>query len=103
MYTFASLARNPAAIISPIPREPPVTTATLPEMENSELRSMGFLSSGPRIVTVAVAHGQIESSRRASRDLRHQRDLPGSSSLQQIGQHLPGSLERPLGRTHRTQ
>ena len=32
MYVFAPASTNPRAIIRPIPREPPVTTATLPEI-----------------------------------------------------------------------
>ena len=34
IYTFAPLAKKPEAIISPIPLEPPVTSATLPFIEN---------------------------------------------------------------------
>src|SRR5687767_11261050 len=41
--TSAPLARKPAAIISPIPREPPVTTAVFPSTEN---RSLSFIVMG---------------------------------------------------------
>ena len=34
IYTFAPLAKKPAAIISPMPLEPPVTRATFPSIEN---------------------------------------------------------------------
>ena len=34
-YTFAPPSTNPRAIISPMPRDPPVTTTTLPLTENS--------------------------------------------------------------------
>jgi hypothetical protein len=33
-YTVAPASTNPPAIIRPIPREPPVTRAVLPAMEN---------------------------------------------------------------------
>ena len=47
IYTLAPLARNPAAIISPIPREPPVTMTTLSLTENRLLKSGIFsLSDG---------------------------------------------------------
>ena len=35
MYTLAPASTNPVAIILPMPREPPVTTAVLPSMEKS--------------------------------------------------------------------
>ena len=34
MYTRAPWARKPAAIISPIPRDPPVTSTVFPATEN---------------------------------------------------------------------
>jgi len=35
MYTLAPASTNPRAIISPMPRLPPVTSAVLPSMEKS--------------------------------------------------------------------
>jgi len=42
MITFAPLARKPAAIISPMPREPPVITTVLPATENKLLKSISM-------------------------------------------------------------
>jgi len=39
IYTLTPLAKKPAAIISPIPLEPPVTIATFPETLKSLLFS----------------------------------------------------------------
>jgi len=43
MMTFAPFARNPAASISPMPRDPPVITTVLPATENRLLKSMLIL------------------------------------------------------------
>ena len=42
IYTFTPLAKKPAVIISPIPLEPPVTTATFPLTLNKLLISILF-------------------------------------------------------------
>jgi hypothetical protein len=39
MYTRAPASTKPRAILSPIPLEPPVTTATLPSIENRSFKT----------------------------------------------------------------
>ena len=41
MYTLAPASTKPRAIIRPMPRDPPVTTAVLPSMEKSSLVTGG--------------------------------------------------------------
>ena len=78
MYTFAPLATNPAAIISPMPREPPVTSATLPSMPNSVSNLTTDLPTGSsqRAATYPARHRWSRPTR-ASRGRMHAAGLTG--------------------------
>src|SRR5690606_14334685 len=67
MSTVAPLASRPAATISPMPREPPVTTATLPSTENSELSVRSVIVGAPGVGEEPPTVGRSEDRERTPR------------------------------------
>jgi hypothetical protein len=63
MYTLHPARTSPEAIISPMPLDPPVTTATLPRTENNEEMSpSGEVSPLAVISVLPVIHGFVAGS-----------------------------------------
>src|SRR6185436_21130082 len=64
MYTFAPASTKPRAIMSPIPREPPVTSVTLPATENRSFMASPMGAGWRRVSGKAKRIGTDEHSRR---------------------------------------
>src|SRR3990167_9536312 len=87
---------NPRAIIRPIPREPPVTTATLPRMEN---RSLTWASSrgvcGRSLRAVSVQETRFNILGEARPGCQGAAGLAGCGTTPQAAQKGPDARRRP--------
>ena len=64
MYTFAPASTKPRAIIRPMPRDPPVTTAFLPAMEKRSLMSAASPpASSPPLHSGSYAAGSVHEEK----------------------------------------